>query len=377
VRIQQRRWGEAGGWTEETGSPDAAANLVIVFAARSLLSRPSLLQEIREAHPRAQVMGCSTAGEICGTRVWDDSVVLTSVRFEKTSIKSARIDLDQEPDSFAVGRLLAERLASEGLVHLLVFADGTNVNGTRLTQGMVSALPKDVAVTGGLAGDGDRFERTLVIAGEPRERCVAAIGFYGEHLRVGFGSMGGWAPFGPRRLITRSDGNVLYELDRQPALALYKSYLGEHARGLPATGLLFPLSIQMPGSERELVRTILAVDEEHQRMTFAGDIPEGGYAQLMRASFQNLVDGARSAASASHLPLGSRSPELAILISCVGRKLVLKQRTEEEVEAVREVIGPRAMMTGFYSYGEICPTVPDAGCELHNQTMTITTLLEV
>jgi hypothetical protein len=70
------------------------------------------------------------------------------------------------------------------------------------------------------------------------------------------------------------------------------------------------------------------------------------------------------------------TPDLAILISCVGRKLVLKQRVEEEVESVRNVLGARTVLSGFYSYGEIAPFLPSAKCELHNQTMTITTFAE-
>ena len=175
--------------------------------------------------------------------------------------------------------------------------------------------------------------------------------------------------------MTRSHGNVLYEFDGQPALALYKKYLGEHAAGLPATGLLFPLSVRT-AEGREFVRTILSVDEAQQSMTFAGDVPEGAYARLMKANVDRLVDGAQGAAKTSYEAVGATSPELAVLISCVGRKLVLKQRTEEEIEAVRSVLGSRTVLTGFYSYGEICPVVPNANCELHNQTMTITTFTE-
>ena len=111
-------------------------------------------------------------------------------------------------------------------------------------------------------------------------------------------------------------------------------------------------------------------------MTFAGDVPEGHYARLMKANFDRLVDGSTGAAKISLETLGSSPPELAILISCVGRKMVLRQRIEEEVEGVREVLGPSPVLAGFYSYGEIAPPSRCARCELHNQTMTITTLSE-
>ncbi len=210
----------------------------------------------------------------------------------------------------------------------------------------------------------------------PEAGTIAVLGFYGTRLKVGYGSLGGWDPFGPERLITRSRGNVLYELDGQSALALYKEYLGEHAADLPASGLLFPLRLRSPDGESGVVRTILAINEDEQSMTFAGDVPEGVYARLMTANFEHLVDGAIGAAQTSYEAMGSSSPDLAILISCVGRKLVLKQRTEEEVEGVRDILGDHTVLTGFYSYGEICPAAPEANCELHNQTMTITTFSE-
>ena len=212
--------------------------------------------------------------------------------------------------------------------------------------------------------------------GAPESGTVAAMGLYGDNLKVGYGSLGGWDSFGPERLVTKATANVLYELDGKPALDLYKQYLGDHAKGLPATGLLFPLSLRANEGDTGVVRTILSVNEQERSMTFAGDIPVGSYVRLMKANFERLIDGAAGAAKACHQGLAPSTPDLAVLISCVGRKLVLKQRIEEEVEGVREVLGEHAVLTGFYSYGEISPFTRSAKCELHNQTMTITTFSE-
>jgi hypothetical protein len=152
--------------------------------------------------------------------------------------------------------------------------------------------------------------------------------------------------------------------------------LGEHAAGLPASGLLFPLNLRTESDDTPVVRTILAIDEETQSLTFAGDIPEGSYVRLNEANFDRLIKGAEGAAEKTMLDTKS-SPDLAILISCVGRKLVLKQMIEEEVESVKEVLGQNTTLCGFYSYGEISPFSKNAKCELHNQTMTITTFKEI
>lgn len=359
--------------------------LVLFFGSSDLLSNPAYFHAVRSAFPDAIIAGCSTAGEIHDTTVSDDTVVVTIVDFERTSLHFSKVNILEASQSFSAGQALIESLPAKDLTHVLIFSDGLRVNGTELTRGLKAQLPSHVEVTGGLSADGANFKNTLVCANDlPAEGQIVAVGLYGQHIKVSYGSLGGWDSFGPDRQITRSVGNVLYDLDGQPALELYKKYLGEHATGLPATALLFPLSLRnawQHGTESNgnggVVRTILGVNEADQSMTFAGDMPEGAYARLMKANFERLIDGASDAAKICVAPMPNSTAELALLISCVGRKLVLKQRIEEEVEAVREVLGPQAMLTGFYSYGELSPHMSGSPCELHNQTMTITTFREI
>lgn len=375
MRTDQRTWIN-GAWQGAAPTLGAEAQLVFVFGGRDVLAEGAWMADVAQSYPNGVLFGCSTAGEIAQTSVLDDSVVCTAVAFEKTRIATHQVALSTVHGSEAAGAALARGLEHDGLRHVLVLSDGLNVNGSELVRGLLSGLPAGVQVTGGLAGDGARFEKTQVVCGERLNDAVAVVGLYGESLNVGHGSMGGWDTFGPVRQVTRSEGNVLFELDGKPALELYKTYLGEHAEGLPSTGLLFPLNIRRAEGDDALVRTILAVDEETQSLTFAGDMPTGSLAQLMKANFDRLVEGAEGAARHSASSLSGQKAELAILISCVGRKLVLKQRTEEEVEGVAEMLGEQAVLTGFYSYGEIAPSAPNAGCDLHNQTMTITTFSE-
>lgn len=354
-----------------------STQLVLIFGSRTMLSDIEHFHAIRSAFPTALIMGCSTAGEIHGTEVSDDTLVTTAVTFKHTRLHLVKADIQENSQSFAVGGALATLLPAEDLVHVLVLSDGLKVNGTELVRGLKTKLSPNVEVTGGLSADGANFQKTLVCANNlPAEGQIVALGFYGKHIKVGYGSLGGWDDFGPERLITRSEGNVLFELDNTSALELYKRYLGEQAAELPVSGLFFPLSLRKAGETTGVVRTIIGINEDDQSMTFAGDIPAGYYARLMRANFERLIDGAIGAAKTCAKPL-TESAELALLISCVGRKLVLKQRIEEEVEGVREVLGNKTVLTGFYSYGEISPQTPGTKCELHNQTMTITTFSEI
>ncbi len=377
MQIDQRRWTRSEGWSSTASCQDLrAAELVLVFAASSTLERPDWLAELQSRYPEAALVVCSTAGEICGTRVDDDSVVATALELDHSRVRTVSLPATRFEHARVAGRELAERLSADDLRHVLVFSDGTDVNGSSLVEGMVQHLPDAVSVTGGMAGDGERFEQTQVFLGHSsRKALVVGVGFYGDRLRIGHGSLGGWDPFGPERLVTRSQDNLLYELDGKSALGLYKKYLGDYAADLPASALLFPLAIRPASGKESVVRTVLGIDEENPSMTFAGDVPEGHYARLMRANFERLIDGATGAATSALLD--NHPPEFALLISCVGRKMVLRQRIEEEVESVREIFGDTSAIAGFYSYGELAPATQVGGCELHNQTMTITTFREI
>ena len=371
-------------WTKETGwnlptTPATPPQLVLYFGATSQLDgNAPAVRELTARFPEAMVCGCSTAGEILGNRVFDESVVAALVQFKSTRVRAVAESTDGNADSHAIGRRAAEKLKASDLRHVLVLSDGLSVNGTALVSGFSEIVAPGAAITGGLAGDGSRFQKTFVgLGNEVKRNQIVAIGFYGPDMVIGYGSRGGWEGFGPRRRITRSQGTTLLELDDQPALALYKRYLGERAAGLPATGLLFPLELTKDAAEKAgLVRTILAVDEARQSLTFAGDMPEGWYARLMKASGDQLVGGAANAGSEAVRKTDAAGSSLAILVSCVGRRLVLGQRIEEELEAVIRTLPDKTEVVGFYSYGEACPSVGNPASELHNQTMTITLIGE-
>ncbi len=356
---------------------DPARTLVILFGPSHLLDHPGPIQAVLTAYAGAAAVGCSSSGEIFGTQVQDDTLVVGLVEFDSTHVRTASAHVADPGHSFEAAQTLAHQLMDPALRGILVLSDGLGVNGSELIRGLNSVLPAHVVVTGGLAGDGDRFKRTwvlkdgLLVAGH-----ITAVGFYGSAVRLTHGSKGGWDLFGPERLITRAQGNVLYELNQKPALQLYKEYLGELASGLPGAALHFPLAIRHTQTDtKRLVRTILAVDEGAQSLTFAGDMPEGAYAQFMRANFDRLIQGASDAATLAATSGTEHAPTLSIAISCVGRRIVLGERTEEEVEAAFDVLPKGAAQIGFYSYGEISPYAT-GHCDLHNQTMTLTTISE-
>ncbi|MBS1510964.1 MAG: FIST C-terminal domain-containing protein [Bacteroidetes bacterium] len=352
------------------------AQLVLCFGSRIQLADPDVYRIVNQKFPASQITMCSTAGEIFHETVQDNSVVAVAITFDNTLIKSARVNIDAFKNSEDAAQALVHQLPLEGLVHILVFSDGGLVNGSDLVKGLNKAAGENILVTGGLAGDGAEFKSTLVGLNEmPAQGNIVAVGFYGENITVTHGSQGGWDTFGPEREVTKATGNKLFQINHHSALDLYRKYLGPDADHLPGSALLFPLSVTLPGSPQPVVRTILSIDDEQESMTFAGDIPEGSKVRFMKANFDKLTAAASSAAQHTNQDK-ERKPDFSLLVSCVGRKLILGPRIDEEVEAVIDSLGYQTPVAGFYSYGEISPFNEGGDCRLHNQTMTITSFYE-
>ncbi len=373
--VSQLFYDKSLGWI--SSGHTANPHLILVFGGIDEIGDPEVYNYIRAQHPQSEVVMASTAGEIRKNEVTDHSIVATCIEFETTKIKTVVLSVSDLNNSYESGKHIGLSLMNDELRHILLISDGTRVNGDDFVKGINNSVSASVLVTGGLAADAGRFEKTLVGLNQiPISGQIVAVGFYGNDLRVGHGSQGGWDIFGPVRTVTASQGNVLYELDGISALELYKKYLGDRAAELPGSALLFPLCI-LGEDGSQLVRTILGINEKTGAMIFAGDIPIGANVQFMMANFDRLIDGATHAAEETHIRLGWMEPDLVLMVSCIGRKIVLDQRVEEEVESVVDFFGPNPTYCGFYSNGEISPLRASTGCSLHNQTMTITTYSEI
>jgi hypothetical protein len=376
MKTTQMRFHPQGGWTPcPDGANGQKATLALVFWSdtdEGLVF--AAVQALQAGFPGLAIIGCSTGGIIQDRTVLENVITATLISFDDTRLTTAEAHLSDHPDVRALSRHLASSLSQPELAHVFVLSDGLAINGCALAAGLAEFLPPGVAVTGGLAGDGERFQHTAVLHGNKIfSGGVVCLGLCGRSLQVGQGTRGGWIPFGPERQITASHDNVLLELDGESALELYERYLGNHAQNLPASGHLFPLHLREADSSVWVVRTILGLDRKRKALFFGGDMPLGGVVRLMRGNIDNLLDGAEEAGQLAHLD----GPDaLAILVSCVGRKMLLKQFVEEEIEAVAQALGPQAHLTGFYSYGEIACGAEGETCCLHNQTMTITVLQE-
>ena len=333
MQIEQTRWTTSTGWKtiHSTLTNNDSVQFVLLFADPDCLTNKEALSELISRYPNAAIIGGTSAGNVLGTEVNDNDMVATAIHFEKSRIRVSTIKVNSNGLKDQVAKA-ALALKEDDLKHLFVLSDGLSVNGSELAEGLNSV--EGVSITGGLMGDKGRFENTYVISnGEIHENGAVLVAFYGEHLDVRYGCFAGWDEFGVDRVITKSVDNVVYEIDGQPALNLYKTYLGDLSDQLPASGLRFPLSIRA-GKDLLLIRTLLAIDEEKQSLTFAGDVPEGAITLLMKGSTSDLVEGARNAAKQATAT--GNTPGFAVVISCVGRRLLMGQMVEEELEAVKE-----------------------------------------
>jgi len=374
MKIQQHHYLN-GTWLDYLSADFDAkqCQLVLAFGSAAHVQNPDVFAYLKSHYPEANIILSSTAGEILDDGVFDNSVAATAIYFDKSRLSCAVTTIIEHESSYAAGTSLISKLDKNGLRFVFVVSDGMHINGSDLIAGINSQLPDGILVTGGLAGDADRFSQTFTgLNAVASEGNIILTAFYGDELQIGHGSSGGWDEFGPVRTITKSDKNVLYEIDGKNALDLYKQYLGDYVDELPGSALLFPISMHITDSTNNLVRTILNIDEEHKSMTFAGNLPEGSKVRLMKANFDKLIEASSQAANDAD----TENAQLAILVSCVGRKLVLQDRTDEEILIVKEALGNDIKLTGFYSYGELSPYNNNSQCELHNQTMTITTLSE-
>lgn len=360
----------------KTSNLKEKCNWALVFGDRNLIEKKEIFDEIRKLYPSAYIMGCSTAGEIQENYITDKCLNVTGVNFERSHVVCNSIEITKDISDYELGALLATKIDKTGLKHVFILTDGINIDGSKFISGLTNVIGDNIPITGGLSGDNSEFIRTSLIANTyAKDKIVVYAAFYGD-IKIGYSANGGWNTFGIERVITKADNNIIYEFDFKPALNIYKKYLGELAKKLPVSGYRFPLSIRHPNTNDSFVRSLVDIDEENKSIIVGGYVPEGAYCRLMKSNTYNLIDATKIATENSLKMLSTKNAELAIVISCCGRRAVLKQRIDEEVENIQNTLGKNIIITGFYSYGEIGHSNKNSKCEMHNQTMTITLFSE-
>ncbi|WP_419899349.1 FIST signal transduction protein [Roseomonas sp. USHLN139] len=383
MRLGQLHWMPDRGWSPPPGSLGFEPGLILCFGRGAVLEQA--LAPLRQACPAARLVAGGAQAMMRGAELQQEGAVAVALRFAATPFRIVEQVVAGTGDDRRAGQALGAALSAPDLAGILVLADGITVNGSELLAGLRDRLGQGCALFGGMLSDTARPEEPgppgLGIDGPPRHGLAAAIGFYGPQVRIAAGAASGVDAFGPRRLITCASGSLLQALDGRPALELYRRYLGEEFVGSSAA-LTFPLLVWPPGQpEQAVVRTLIHFDPARGSLRFAGNVPAGHLARLMRGNLDRVAmaaaDAARQACAGLPALPGDR---LALLVSCIGRLQLLGGRTAEEVEDAALALalgeGGGAAPIGFYSYGEICCAGGGAQTELHNQTMTVLLLGE-
>jgi hypothetical protein len=380
LKIDSLVWQFDSGWSfkRDSISEKEKANIVFIFGSAKEMKENLFFDSLRDIYPNAIFVGGSSAGTIYREELLDSGVVASVLQTENSRVELAIEEIRNIDDSFSLGERIFDKLYKSDLKHIIVLSDTININGSMLVNGLNSRSKGEIPISGGiLAEESMTFSHAYVIANAPAKNLLTiGIGFYGD-IETFYGSNSGWDDFGAERKITKSSGSVVYEIDGEPALDLYKKYLGDLSNFLPASGLRFPLNIWKDGEDdKAVIRTLMAIDESQKSLTFVGDVPEGANAKLMKTNIDGLIDGSEDAIKMTDFKKNDKSG-YCLSVSCIGRRLVLDQLTEEELSVVYEHIGENVEMSGFYSYGEIAPFSKELkSCQFHNQTMTLTILQE-
>ncbi|MFZ8990538.1 MAG: FIST signal transduction protein, partial [Pseudohongiellaceae bacterium] len=337
MQLETYQYLSGGGWNSPLNEQlDTPSTLVLVFGSPNVRDIEMALGDVSRTFQQSVVMGCSTAGEIFHDLVCDHSLSVAVACFAHTRLKAAGSAIASSEESFFAGQSLVKDLDAPDLRGVIILSEGLVVNGSKLIEAFSPLAERGVVVTGGLAGDGSRFDQTWTLCNENATRNhVCAVGLYGDAIQISHGSRGGWDIMQSELTVTHAIGNVLYEINDEPALEVYKRLMGDEAAGLPSSGLRYPLAlVDDEAEDGYTVRTILAIDEVEQSITFASEIPDEAKAHLMSANFSRLVEGARMAAHDATTDRDQNVPVLSIAISCLGRRLVLGEGCNEELQTV-------------------------------------------
>ena len=351
-----------------------SADLVLVYAPPFSLEDPSLLEKLTTQYPKARVLGCSSAGECLDGKPYDNSIVYSAIQFEHTTLRPARVDLPEEKrNEFLAGQALANELAGEDLVMVLLFSEGLAVDCDELIRGIQSVLGSETAIFGGLAGDSLSFERTVVLSNEGVSAdAVVAVGFYGDRLRFETVTSH-FDQSGETIEITAAQGNLLSEINGRPALDVLEEFiLREEGVGITES-LSFPIIILDPTTHKPLYcRTIHEYNTEDGTLLAAGSFPVGPAKLINMYDKTNFLIDTRKTSGR----LEKDRHQFALIISCAARRGTLGNDWMEELSLISEALGEMSSI-GFYSYGEIGKSNFGNFTIVHNQTLNIAAFHEV
>lgn len=357
---------------------------IMLFASPTVYNQEELVTALKSLDPSVVVIGCSTAGEITSAGgSLDSSVALMTIFADQMKFVSG-IGNNIKEDARGAGKELAQSIMGiDGKPRAaIVLPDGLAGNGADIVRGVLDVFGQDFMVAGGSAGDDYLFKQTYEYYGDKVvSGSVVGVGLYGN-FAFGVGVRHGWIPIGSSRIATKSEGNVLYELDGKPAIQIYEENFGKERNLVDKTeplarlAITYPLGIPAPNKDGYLIRDPITVDDRGA-ITCAAEIPQGSEVSIMIGSTEEAIDAAEDAARKALAQVEGRPIRAAFLFNCIARKKLLMAKKQTEIDRIQGILGKDVPLIGFYTYGEQAPLGGEIiTCSFHNETDVIFLLAE-
>ena len=353
--------------------------VIFLFVSLNFKDVESVIEEIKAKYEKSIIIGGTTSGEIIDQEVIDDTVVLAAVKFHKTKLKLYSGNLSSDSSTgYSSGEIFAKKIDQENLKHIFLLSDAQTLSAANLLKGMNNELKPSISVTGGLASRNSFTDSNFIIDnGKIKQNSVIALALYGDSLQVSYNAQGGWDSYGVECLVTKSRENRILEINEQPALNFYRAHVDSKVlENFDDDGFNYPIKVRNEEHSFPVMRVLLAVDQEEESLIMSEEISVGSYVRLMKGNIDRLINGAENSAKII-AEQSNHNHQLAILISCSGRRKVMGELVSEEIEAVTDQFPKNTETIGFYSYGEISPFFGFSKTSLHNLTMCITTFSEL
>lgn len=338
----------------------ARPELIIVFASVKY-DQEKVLAGIRQISGSAPLIGCSDAGEIITEGSKERGVAVMAIVSDKIDfITASGGAINGQPKQ--AGKKLAQDLKSKTknkLKCLMMLSDVLTGNGADIVRGAQEELGDEILLFGGAAGDDFAFKKTFVYLNDRAlESSLAGVGLAGE-FAIGIGVRHGWEPIGLPLKVTKSAGAVVQEINNKPAIKVYEDYFGKQAEEmkkepLAKMAITYPLGMKIKASDEFLVRDPITVDAQGA-ITCAAEVPVGAEINLMIGSKEEAIAAAKKAAGIAKEQLQGTAPAAILMFNCIARCKLFGRYANDEIKAIKSVLGEDVPLIGFYTYGEIAP----------------------
>ena len=365
-------------------------DLAIVFSSVDL-SFSSLLNTIRTVlDEKVPIIGCSGAAVISNRGIFKHGVVIALLNLSQNVYFSTAYVKDIKAKTpLNAGRELGEKLLygfkETHRVLSIIFSDGLIDKGSDLIDGLKETLGKSFPLVGASASDNLRFLKTYIYFNKELINDSAAGILWGGKLNFGLGIKHGWKPLGKPRTVTKSKGDIVYEIDNNPAAKIYEEYfardISELQKELRRISILYPIGIYVPGEEEYLLRNMLSI-EKNGSLRFQGNVNEGSQIRLMIGTKESCLAATKLAAEEAKKGLGESTVEFkktginnfVLVFDSISRYILLKRGANKELEIIKKVVGENTPIIGLYTYSEQAPLMAinyQGQAYFHNQTISV------